>query len=60
MEILIEKPEKIILSEPVLQTEYEFEEEKQIIVHCHCDSRGRENDGIRIWRTTYLEDKETA
>lgn len=57
MEILIDKPEKVTTTEPVLETEYEFEEEKQIIVHCRCQSRGYEDDKVRIWKTTYLMDK---
>ena len=57
MEILIAKPKEVTISEPVTETEYEFEEEKQIIVHCRCDIQGYKYDLIRIWRTTYLMDK---
>ncbi len=59
MEILLAKPEEVTINETVLETEYEFEEEKQIFVHCRCDSSGRENDKVRIWRTTYLVDNES-
>lgn len=57
MEILIAKSVEVTVAEPVAETEYEFEEEKQIIVHCRCDSKGHENDKVRIWKTTYLIDK---
>jgi len=60
MEILKAKPEEVTVAEPVTEMEYEFEEEKQIIVHCRCDSKGRENDKVRIWKTTYLIDKESG
>lgn len=57
MEILVEKPEKSTVTEQVEETEYEFDEERQVIVHCRCYSRGHANDKVRIWRTTYLIDK---
>ncbi|MCK9413082.1 MAG: hypothetical protein M0Q53_12325 [Prolixibacteraceae bacterium] len=60
MEILLEKPENGTTIEPIEETEYEFEVAKQIIVHCRCDSRGHENDKVRIWKTTYLVDKESG
>lgn len=57
MEIGIEKSKKIVKTEPVAEKEYEFEEEKQIFVHCRCDLHGCKYSRIRIWRTTYLMDK---
>lgn len=42
------------VSDTVPETEYEFEEEKQIVIHCRCDSRGINGEKIRLWKTTYL------
>ena len=43
--------------EPVNETDYQVEEEKQIIVHCRFDAPGNEDALIRIWPTTYLIDR---
>ena len=42
--------------DPVYDTDYQVEEEKQIIVHCRFDAPGNEDALIRIWKTTYLID----
>ena len=41
---------------PVNETDYQVEEEIQIIVHCRFDAPGNEDALIRIWNTTYLID----
>jgi hypothetical protein len=43
--------------EPVNETDYQVEEEKQIIFHCRFDAPGNEDALIRIWPTTYLIDR---
>ena len=45
--------------EPLNETDYEVEEEKQIIVHCRYGVPGDEDSLIRIWKTTYLIDRES-
>ena len=42
---------------PVNETAFEVEEERQIIVHCRCDSKGIDDLWIRIWKTTFLIDR---
>ncbi|MCX6239553.1 MAG: hypothetical protein NTY07_18725 [Bacteroidia bacterium] len=52
----VKEPEKKTNEEPVNETAFEVEEEKQIIVHCRCDSLDKYDSWIRIWKTTFLID----
>jgi hypothetical protein len=56
----IKEPEKIVSEEPVYETEEQVDEEKQIIIHCRCDSQGSDDSYIRIWKTTFLIDQDSA
>ena len=53
----LKMPAKKVNDEPDNETAFEVEEEKQVIVHCRCDSRGSDDSYIRIWKTTFLIDQ---
>jgi len=53
----VKEPEKKVNEDPVNETAFEVEEERQIIVHCRYNSKGSDDSWIRIWKTTYLIDR---
>jgi len=53
----VKEPEKKVNEDPVNETAFEVEEERQITVHCRYDSKGGDDSWIRIWKTTYLIDR---
>jgi len=55
----INESQKTVNEEPVNQSEEEVGVEKQIIIHCRCDSSGSEDSYLRIWKTTYLIDHDS-
>ena len=57
MDTLVKERKDKESEEPVNETDYQVEEEKQIIVHCRFDAPGNEDALIRIWPTTYLIDR---
>jgi len=53
----VKEPEKKVNEDPVNETAFEVEEERQITVHCRYDSKGGDDSWIRIWKTTFLIDR---
>ncbi|MEI6140344.1 MAG: hypothetical protein WCP85_13835 [Mariniphaga sp.] len=57
MNDFVTETEKKSKKNSVFEPEFKIEAERQIVIHCRCDSRGIRDEWIRIWKTTYLIDR---